>query len=179
MRLKYIKRIYKTVHYLLLVYIAFHKMWAIVPLRMICKMIEIPPHFHLHLKVSVFLVHSLGGGCVGSSTCWNSYLFDLVSIVRNVCATGTAGCYRRLCICFLSSHNVSYSYAHKSGTGLWRSCSKSMCSVAEDKRDLSVGVRLLPSLHWLRQDWSPWHICMCVLSLVLYVVRFGLGIWEQ
>lgn len=79
-------------------------------------------------------------------------LFDLLSIVRNVCAAVTEGYYRRLCMCFLSSHNLSYSYDHKSGTGLRHSCSKSMFCIAEDKKELSVGVRLLPSLHWPRQD---------------------------
>lgn len=41
---------------------AFHKIGAIVPLMMICKMTEIPPHFHLLVMVSVLLVRSLGGG---------------------------------------------------------------------------------------------------------------------
>lgn len=92
-------------------------------------------------------------------------VFDPVSLVRNVCAAGTEGYYRRLCICFLSSHNLSHSYGHKRGTGLWRSCSKSTCSVAEDKRELSAGLRLPPGLHRPRQDWWPWHVLTCVLSL--------------
>lgn len=40
-----------------------------------------------------------------------------------------------------------------------------MCSVAKDKKDLSVGERLLSSLHWQCQNWSPWCILTCVASL--------------
>lgn len=40
-----------------------------------------------------------------------------------------------------------------------------MYSVAEGKRYLLVGERLLSSLHWQRQDRSPWCILTCVLCL--------------
>lgn len=88
-----------------------------------------------------------------------------IDLVRNVCTAGTEACYRRSCTCFLRSHNLSYSHSHPGGAGLWRSCSKSTCSLAADKRELSVGVGLLPRPHWPHQDWSPWPVRTCVLSL--------------
>lgn len=103
------------------------------------------PSFPFNLKVkSVFLVHSLGGGWVGSSTCWiDMSLFDLISAVGNVCAAGTEatvegyGC--AFWVAVISPINTPTTVELDFG---------SKTSVAEDKRELSVGLRLLPSLDW-------------------------------
>lgn len=103
------------------------------------------PSFPFNLKFkSVFLVHSLGGGWVVSSTCWTDLsLFDLISVVKNVCAAGTEGTTESYVCAFWVA---IISPIHTPTTVELDFGSKT--SVAEDKRELSVGVRLLPSLDW-------------------------------
>lgn len=53
--LKYIKRIYRIMHYLLVLYISISQDVATQLMMMMCKTTEISHHFDLLLKVSVFL----------------------------------------------------------------------------------------------------------------------------
>lgn len=53
--LKYIKRIYRIMHYLLVLYISISQDVATQLMMMMCKTTEISRHFDLLLKVSVFL----------------------------------------------------------------------------------------------------------------------------
>lgn len=103
------------------------------------------PSFPFNLKVkSVFLVHSLGGGWVGSSTCWiDMSLFDLMSPVRNVCAAGTEGTREGYVYAFWVAviSPIHTSTTVELGLG-------SKTSIAEDERELSARLRLLPSLDW-------------------------------